>query len=213
MNPILSEFDRASSTYQAHSEVQQEIARALANLLIEACPKPDTILELGCGTGNLTRLLAQQYPSSRIEATDASPSMLEEARRLMDESQVKYSELVIDSNLRLDSDWDLIASSMTLQWLKNLPQVIGRLADRAQTLAFALPIHGTFANWIEAHHKIGRLPGTREFVTADELRDACADYDCVMTTEDFPVHYHRPIDFVKNLHYIGGNAPRPGHRP
>lgn len=213
LNRILTEFDRASSTYQAHSEVQQQVARALANLLLEKCPTPRTILELGCGTGNLTRLLAQQYSAASIHATDASPSMLDQARGLVNEPQVEFSQLVLDSKSRLDGHWDLITSSMTLQWMENLAQVIGQLAEKTDSLAFSLPIHGTFDNWIDAHHKIGLVPGVRDFVTVEYLQDACKEYFCEITVEDFPVHYVRAIDFVKNLHYIGGNAPRSGHRP
>src|SRR6266536_5796016 len=39
------------------------------------------IIELGCGSGRLTRLLAEHYPAARIRALDLSPDQLEKARR------------------------------------------------------------------------------------------------------------------------------------
>src|SRR5437773_1932842 len=39
------------------------------------------ILELGCGSGRITRLLAEHYRDARITALDLSPDRLEVARR------------------------------------------------------------------------------------------------------------------------------------
>ena len=45
---------------------------------------PDTsirrILELGCGTGRLTRRMAELYPSAVIVAVDISPEMIAHAK-------------------------------------------------------------------------------------------------------------------------------------
>ena len=38
--------------------------------------QPARILELGCGTGNLTRVLRDRYPTSEITVVDFSPEML-----------------------------------------------------------------------------------------------------------------------------------------
>src|SRR5437899_5557504 len=39
------------------------------------------IIEIGCGAGRITRLLAEQYPTARITGLDLSPERLELARR------------------------------------------------------------------------------------------------------------------------------------
>jgi SAM-dependent methyltransferase len=75
-------FDRAASTYEAHARVQADMAKALIDLLPgepEAFRK-GSILEMGCGTGLLTRRIRNRFPESAMIATDAAPRMLEKAR-------------------------------------------------------------------------------------------------------------------------------------
>src|SRR5258708_23637401 len=51
--------------------------------LIARIPKLDyqVIYDLGCGTGHLTRILADTFPSSKVTGIDSSREMLSEARR------------------------------------------------------------------------------------------------------------------------------------
>ncbi len=46
-----------------------------------AAPPPERILDLGCGTGELTRLAARHYPRARVDGADFTPEMLAIARR------------------------------------------------------------------------------------------------------------------------------------
>src|SRR5690606_38282172 len=40
---------------------------------------PDTVYDLGCGPGNITRLLAERWPAARVIGVDSSADMLEKA--------------------------------------------------------------------------------------------------------------------------------------
>lgn len=50
----------------------------LARIAIEA---PGTVYDLGCGAGNVTRLLAQRWPNAHIIGVDDSPEMLAQAAK------------------------------------------------------------------------------------------------------------------------------------
>jgi malonyl-CoA O-methyltransferase len=75
-------FDRAASTYDAHAQVQAAMAGTLIDLLPRNPGDGGTgaILEMGCGTGLLTRRIRERFPEAPITATDAAPRMLETAR-------------------------------------------------------------------------------------------------------------------------------------
>ena len=60
----------------------------LARIRLDA---PRTIVDLGCGTGNVTRLLAERWPQARIVGIDSSQAMLREARAAThDESRFTF---------------------------------------------------------------------------------------------------------------------------
>ena len=126
MNPVVESFERAAETYVDSCSVQRRIAERLAQRIARADVAPSQkILEFGCGTGELTRLLAGQFPNARIVATDASPKMTTVAKQTVTDSNVDFRTLVVDeetaSEPELTSDgFDLLASSMALHWVADL---------------------------------------------------------------------------------------------
>ncbi|MFH7320041.1 alpha/beta fold hydrolase [Desulfurivibrio sp. D14AmB] len=77
---IRQRFNRAAATYDDHADIQRQALELLAAELPPSLP-PGPLLELGCGTGNYTRLLRQRFPEARLVSLDFSPAMLGEARR------------------------------------------------------------------------------------------------------------------------------------
>jgi ubiquinone/menaquinone biosynthesis C-methylase UbiE len=58
-----------------------------------AAAPPETLLEVACGTGAVTRALAKRCPSARITASDLNPPMIEHARgTLPSENNVEWRE-------------------------------------------------------------------------------------------------------------------------
>ena len=54
-------FNKAADTYDANCYIQKIAGKKLMSYLSEYVYKPDNILELGCGTGIVTEILANQY--------------------------------------------------------------------------------------------------------------------------------------------------------
>jgi trans-aconitate 2-methyltransferase len=78
----------------------------------------ETVLDAGCGTGKITRLLVERLPRGRVVALDASPDMLAVARRELQEfgSRVEVVEAVLPE-LPLGMQLDAIFSTATLHWV------------------------------------------------------------------------------------------------
>jgi malonyl-CoA O-methyltransferase len=124
---IRGKFSRAASTYDDYADTQKEAARRLIGHLPETAP--DTILELGCGTGNLTRLLAGRYPAARITALDFSQDMVALARNKVPGERVNF--LCRDAELYLENcgdSFDLIIANATLQWFDDFDRALARIA-------------------------------------------------------------------------------------
>jgi len=97
----------------------------LARIRLDA---PRTIVDLGCGTGNVTRLLAERWPQARIVGIDSSQAMLREARAAThDESRFTFVTADLSQWLP-DAPVDLVYSNAALHWLPDHATLFARVA-------------------------------------------------------------------------------------
>ena len=100
------------------------------------------VVDLGCGTGTLTRRLAEAWPQSSVVGIDSSAAMLEKARAAAGAQYVDGTiETFADGGV-VDGVFDLIFSNSALHWVadhdKLIPKLVARLAPSGQ-LAVQLP--------------------------------------------------------------------------
>jgi trans-aconitate 2-methyltransferase len=76
----------------------------------------ETVLDAGCGSGRLTRLLIERVPDGRVIGVDQSASMIDAARRrLGDAADLRVADLV---GLDLDGERvDVVFSTATFHWI------------------------------------------------------------------------------------------------
>ena len=84
------------------------------------------IVDLGCGTGELTRQLADALPESDVTGIDSSAQMLEKASPLSS----PHLHFEQGDQAQLSGEWDLIFSNAALHWTENHPELIPRLYNR-----------------------------------------------------------------------------------
>lgn len=115
--------------------------------------EPKTVIDLGCGTGTLTLLIAARWPQSRVVGLDSSEPMLEQARGL-EQSERNDVEWVLGDI----ADWNppveygLVFSNAALHWVDAHESLFPRLAlavTSGGTLAIQMP-----DNWAEPTHSI-----------------------------------------------------------
>jgi trans-aconitate 2-methyltransferase len=71
------------------------------------------IYDLGCGPGNVTRLLAERWPHAHVTGVDASPEMLAKARAI---SGIAWQQSDL-ARWRADAPADLVYTNAALHWL------------------------------------------------------------------------------------------------
>lgn len=104
----------------------QRLRPALDLLARVPLGNPATIVDLGCGAGNVTRHLAERWPEARITGVDSSTEMLAEARAAL--PNIEW----IEANLaywRPGAKVDLIYSNAALHWLPDHDTRFPRLLD------------------------------------------------------------------------------------
>jgi len=85
---------------------------------------PRRIADLGCGSGNGTRLLAQRWPEASVLGIDASPEMLETARSRGGSIDWQQAEL---GEWQPQVRFDLLFSNAALHWLDSHATLFPRL--------------------------------------------------------------------------------------
>jgi trans-aconitate 2-methyltransferase len=88
----------------------------------------ETVLDAGCGSGRVTRLLLDRLPRGRVVAVDSAPSMVEHAREALDpaRSTVILADL---AELRLDEPVDAAFSNAVFHWVPDHDALFARLGE------------------------------------------------------------------------------------
>jgi malonyl-CoA O-methyltransferase len=122
-------FDRASAGYDASAALQERVRAELISRLDELGVRPDSILDLGAGTGHGARALKRRYPKALVVAADIAPGMLARARR--QSRWLRRFERVRADAYSLpfvDGAFDLVFSNLMMQWCDDLDAVGAEIA-------------------------------------------------------------------------------------
>ena len=183
-----------------------ERTRAAADLLARVpLAAPARVVDLGCGPGNSTALLAARYPGATITGLDSSPAMLAEARRTLPDLAFVEADLAA---WEPEAPPDLIYANAVLQWLPDhaalLPRLAGFLAPGG-CLAVQMP-----DNLDEPSHRLMREVAA-EAPFRDALAGAAGARTALGSVQDYDTWLSRAgcsVDLWRTT-YI---HPLPGHR-
>jgi trans-aconitate 2-methyltransferase len=115
--------DWDASTYDRVSDHQEKWSRAVIDRL--DLRGDETVLDAGCGSGRVTRLLLERLPRGHVIGVDASRSMLEKARdALPDRTEFIVSDLL---DLELEESVDAVFSNATFHWILDHRRLFDRL--------------------------------------------------------------------------------------
>lgn len=151
-------------------------------------PAPRRVVDLGCGPGTLTALLAARWPEAQVDGVDSSAEMIESARPLATE-RLSFS---VNDVTEWDgaSAADVVISNATLQWVPSHRELVARWARELPEggwLAFQIP--GNFG--APAHRLMRTLAESDEWAT--QLTGVLRHHDAVA----------EPVEYAGLLHAAG----------
>ena len=201
-------FDRAAPDYDTYAEVQRESARRLAQLISS---NPQSILEIGCGSGALTQQLSIYFPEAQITASDIAPSMLNIAKQKLNAENINWT--ILDGESPDESDiiegaYDLIISNMAFQWFADFETALNGMKKYLKPggqILYAIPGERSFSEWQKTLRSLNLPSGLLEFPQPST--------ENILEEQSIEVFYYDALTFLKSMKKIGAHKPRSGYQP
>jgi ubiquinone/menaquinone biosynthesis C-methylase UbiE len=118
-------FDRLAPTWDSRS-VDQFRLGAIALALDAVEPPPQTVLDLGTGSGSVARQAAARWPDAEITGADVSAGMVEEARRRATSARQRYDIADASRLPYADGAFELVALNNMIPFFDELARVTAR---------------------------------------------------------------------------------------
>jgi malonyl-CoA O-methyltransferase len=209
-------FGAAAGHYEENAAVQRTVAAHLAGLAARERLRDDAqILEIGCGTGLLTREIRALWPRAALIATDLAPDMVDAARA----RGIAARLVAMDGETPAfeGQRFDLILSSLAFQWFADLPRALERLHGLLRpggSLYFATMGAESFGQWRAAHAACGVAAGLADYPALAELRTLLARWpDSFACDEHHALPARGGQALIRHFRGIGAQVPRPDYAP
>lgn len=209
---LRASFERASVSYEAAAALQARVAEELLERLAAFEFEPRVVLDLGSGTGRVTRALKRRYRRALVIALDIAPGMLREAQR--HQGLLRRFARVCGDAQRLplaSASVDLVFSSLMLQWCEPLAQALGevrRVLKPTGFFAFSTLGPDTLHELRAAWAAVDGLSHVNRFLDVHDVGDALAHAglaEPVLDVDRLTLTYPDTLSLMRDLKAIGAH--------
>ena len=206
---VAQRFAKAGQSYVEQAVVQKQISAQLFEYLKSYCPKTfDSVLEIGCGSGNLTHLFQTHFQFDQVFLNDLYEDVDQHFSTIQN-----IAWLIGDiEQLELPSELDAVISSSALQWMTDLPKLLHRIHDALKPKGYLG--FSTFGenNLIE----IKKLTGQGlNYVGLESLKRQLEQqgFEILLIQQDHKqVYFDHPKSVLQHLKATGVTATAKSHR-
>lgn len=111
-----------------YSAFENERTRPVRDLVAALNVQPvRTAIDLGCGPGNSTEVLAQRFPHAKVTGMDSSEDMVIAARKRLPELSFELADI---ASWNPPESYDVILANASLQWLPDHAELYPRLVSK-----------------------------------------------------------------------------------
>ena len=204
----MNAFARGASCYARNARLQQAVAWRLARHCRDLPLPEGPVVDLGAGSGNLSRALSAQRPGLDPLLVDNCPELLAEAAAPAGRCRPWDLNAGLPPEARAAA---LLLSSFALHWLKAPEQQLRHWCEQLLPggwLALAVPLQGSFTSWHQAAEGAGvacsALPLPRELDLLAALPPGCRPHR--QQRLRFSCRYPSAMAFLAELKRHGVNG-------
>lgn len=216
---IRESFDAAAAHYDEAAVLQREVGERMLERLQLIRIEPQTILDVGCGTGIYSQALSRRYRKAQVFSLDLAPRMLLAARKRRHWLARHFNRQAFvcgDAECLpiAGHSVDMIFSNLALQWC-DLDQVFAefrRVLKPQGLLMFSSFGPDTLKelrhSWQAADAGDGPAVHVNDFIDMHDVGDAMLRAglrDAVMDVENFTLTYHDAYQLMRELKAIGAH--------
>ena len=173
---VKKSFNRAAKSYDHSAILQEEVLNRLLQRLQYIRHQPETMIDLGCGTGRSFAGLQKAYPGAKLYAGDIADAMLQQAReRFRFWSKKRLVNADMEQLPFADDSFDLVFSSLALQWSNDLRATLAgfaRVLKPGGLLMFSSFGPGTLNELHDSWLALDARPHVQQFVDMHDVGDA-----------------------------------------
>jgi malonyl-CoA O-methyltransferase len=214
---VADSFSRAANLYDSVAKLQRDVGAQLLTSLDQLQIVPDTVLDLGCGTGYFYPDLRRRYPDARYLGLDLAQGMVEYARGRVAGAG---DWLVGDAEaLPLAANSvDLVFSSLAVQWCyrpEHLFAELSRVLRPGGCCVFTSLGPDTLCELRAAWAAVDSHQHVNTFIPLSDLATAARQVPGIQLALDnglFRMEYQRVRDLLAELKTLGAhnmNRDRP----
>lgn len=210
---VAASFSRAAATYDAVAELQ----RGVGDSLLARLPADLAVrrwLDLGCGTGHFSRVLARRFAEAEGLAVDIAEGMLRHAREHGGAQHFIGGDA---ERLPLRGECcDLLFSSLAIQWCADLPAVLSearRVLREGGVFAFSSLCIGTLGELRASWQAVDGFVHVNRFRAFADYQAQCAASGLEvlqLSTEDRVLHFPDLRSLTHELKALGAHNLNPG---
>ena len=197
-NLVHDRFAKNLESYNENAKIQKRMAERLLTFIKNRSPKK--VLEIGCGTGFLTKLVSENLSFESFRAID----IVEECESYIKQinPHIIFTPADIEEYLKENNEtFDLIISNASLQWVQDFEGVIKELKERLNPNGeFVFSTFGN-ENFREIYHVIGT---TLNYFSISELTEMFPN--SIIEPEIHIMAFESPKDVLKHLQLTGVNS-------
>ncbi len=215
---VARSFAKAAQQYDQHAHLQRLVGERLLERLEIIKMQPQTIVDVGCGTGGLMRTVGERFKQAQLYAVDIAVPMLHQARAqaprgfwLFSQSRHFFVAAAAQALPFANQSVDLLISNLMLQWCNDFHKVFqefARVLKPDGVLLFSTLGPDSLKQLRQAWANVDDYSHVNRFLDMHELGDgllASGLTNPVMDVDWLTYHYPDVKSVVKNIRGIGGH--------